>query len=638
MASVGEDAERSEELGGRTVLHAVTGHLVARLADSNLTDAGVRTWASQHLLTQMEIFREEGRVVRQADLDLSHNHITDAGVSLFLKAWTKSGAACPLVIKLHFNRLTDASLSMLAAFVKSYRGQVRELHLTNNDFRSQDAVLQLLESFAGLPQYPLWIRRQRRYAPAYVRLAHCGLPEPATLLERLSRKSIRTCLMLDGQCSNTRCCSMPHSEPSARPLLHLFGLMDQEGQNVENSQLQEPAQLQEGRHLVESEGSQTKAGGDAPASSGDDHVEASAASASSSKDKPRPQYLCGACGRLQPLDMFSRSQFRKAAAVDNAPHNKEDWSSKTAHLIRRCNDCVQQPCCVCGAELALTYFAKSQMMRQAGQRRCRQCAAETILCVRCGQAKPRSEFSEVEAQKRKTLARICSDCEQSNPYFERRYCLLLTLGMSRRCGARCSSATFLPALPLDIVRRIAELSEPGDEFIKVHRREFECGLCARKYSLCTNDVERHINTHMHRQRLEKLDRGLLVRISSLDVEASRFRNGLGVRGSVCSRERVEEARALVSLETVTSQGLGLEALRVAGLRPDCNWVAPRIAEAALEIQLGSWSAVPDDSSASCKEVRSAQRQWKLFGHLETTEVEGEEAAELSAIRAILMSE
>jgi len=341
--------------------------------------------------------------------------------------------------------------------------------------------------------------------------------------------------------------------------------------------------------------------------------------------------------------MFSRAQFRKAAAVDHVPNIGEDGTTNAEgtmaeHLTRRCNDCVQQPCCVCGIELALSHFAKSQMMRPHGHRRCRECAAETILCVRCGHAKSISEFSLVEAKKRKISPRVCSDCEQTNPYFERRYCVLFTLGMPRRCRERPPSAPCLPALPLDIVRRVIELSEPGDEFIKVRRRDFECGLCGRSWSLCTNDVERHLNTPLHRNRLDKLDRGLLVRIASLDLEASRFRNGLGIRAAVCSRERVEEARALVCLETARSQGLGLEALRVAGLPPDCEWVAPRIAEAAVGLQLGSWSAVPEDSSGSCKEVRSAQRQWKLFGHLEVTEVDGEEAEELSAIRAILTAD
>merc|ERR1712217_687480 len=99
-----------------------------------------------------------------------------------------------------------------------------------------------------------------------------------------------------------------------------------------------------------------------------------------------------------------------------------------AHVIRRCNDCVKQPCMACHEELPLSKYAKGQMMRPSGQRRCRECAAETILCVRCGQPKPRSEFSSVEARKRKLLPKLCRDCEHTNPYFERRYAVVLTLG------------------------------------------------------------------------------------------------------------------------------------------------------------------------------------------------------------------
>jgi len=103
---------------------------------------------------------------------------------------------------------------------------------------------------------------------------------------------------------------------------------------------------------------------------------------------------------------------------------------------------------------------------------------------------------------------------------------------------------------------------------------------------------------------------------------------------------VEEARALLKVEEVTAQGVTLEALRAAGLAPGSDWVAPRLVELALSMQLGA--AMPPEASAattSSAECRSAQRRWKLFGHL-GAEAEGHADAEeqLSAISAMLYAE
>jgi len=654
----------SEDLASRSTLHAITGHLVVRLAGCGLGDAALRSWLTTQLLPQIEIFRAAGNAVRQADFDLSHNGLTDVGLASLLRAWGKTGAACPLLLKLHFNRLGDPGLVALAAFVQSYRGQVRELHLTNNLFSSHDAIFGLLESFDGLPQYPMWIRRQRRYAPVYLRAGHCQFAEPALLLQR-AQSSMRLCLMEDGHCSKTLCRLAERGNSSSCPVAHLYGFLEQEagppeppperptGPGDSAKPSAEPAAAAAaspqapGTSVLAEPRSESAAA--AAASTQAPGPPAPGASASSSSSVPaaapaaprqregRSSYTCGVCSRSLPLDMFGRHQFRKAAAVDLPPGSSEDRSSSStaapAHLVRRCNDCVRQPCHACGEELPLSFFAKGQMMRPSGQRRCRSCAAETILCMRCGQPKPRSAFSALEVLKRKLLPRVCSECEQTNPYFERRYGLVLVFSSPK---SRIGSGARVPRLPLDILRRIVGFSEPGDEFTQIFRKDFECSLCARSWSFATNDVERHVrHSQVHRQRLEKLQRGSLLRIGSLDLEPSRFRSGLGIRGAVCSRERVEEARALLRVEDAMAQGLAMEALRVAGLAPECAWVAPRVVEAAMRLQLGS--AVPPKGSSA--EVRSAQRRWKLFGHL-GAEAEGHADAEeeLSALNAMLSSE
>merc|ERR1719191_812414 len=149
---------------------------------------------------------------------------------------------------------------------------------------------------------------------------------------------------------------------------------------------------------------------------------------------PRPprerdrMYLCGSCNLELPLDMFGRYQFRKAAQLDAAT------PEPASHLIRRCNNCVQQPCSACRRELPLSAFARGQMLRPKDDRRCRECAAFTYLCSRCGQPKPPREFSPLEVGKRKIYPKVCSGCLDINPYFERRFTMALVLS-GRRVSA-----------------------------------------------------------------------------------------------------------------------------------------------------------------------------------------------------------
>jgi len=655
------------EMESRTTIHAVTGHLLARLAGCGLDDAVAREWSTACTRRLRDHAEAGGEPIRQADIDISRNAITDAGFRSILRTWSKLGLACPLILKAHFNRLTDASLEELARFVQSYPGQLREVHLTNNSFREREAVLRLWRSFAGLPQYPMWVRRQRRFAPVYLRMGRCGITLPEELLGEAERCSLRLCLMQEGCCSKTLCAKTGRHGSGSCPLVHVFGFLDQ-CQEPSSSSTAEPAAAgapgSGGAAGVE----QAAPGGGRPprpAGSPERGVGAGSppaappagvawlgpeAAQAEPGDDPAgghraAGYLCGACGRKLPLDMFSRCQFRKAAAMNAPPAAAADAvgqaEAAAAHLVRRCNDCVVQPCSGCGAELALSRFAKNQMMRPRGQRRCRACTVDTLLCVRCGRPRPREAFSRAQAQKSKALPRVCADCEHINPYHERRYAVAMALGRARVSNRSVTRAA-LPALPLETIRRIVEMSEPGDEFTKVHARDFHCSLCSRSWSLLTNEVERHVrHSEVHRHRVKRLQDGSLVRIAELELqglEASRFRDGLGVQGPVCSRERAEEARALVPLWHATAEGVTTETLRVAGLAPGCQWVAPRILEAALRLQLSSGPVPQDSASSSVAEVRSARRRWMLFGHRLGPEAEGHDAEELSAVCAMLAAE
>ena len=146
-------------------------------------------------------------------------------------------------------------------------------------------------------------------------------------------------------------------------------------------------------------------------------------------------FLCGSCQKSLPIDMFTRSQFQKAAAMDDGRGESE------SHLVRRCNECVTQPCCACSKELPLTAFANSQMLRPQGSRRCRVCASETWWCIRCARPRAQSDFSSFEARKGKRIAKVCQDCNKSNTYFDRRHALLR--GFQRQvCSSPVSVAVF----------------------------------------------------------------------------------------------------------------------------------------------------------------------------------------------------
>merc|ERR1719329_298013 len=193
-----------------------------------------------------------------------------------------------------------------------------------------------------------------------------------------------------------------------------------------------------------------------------------------------------------------------------------------------------------------------------------------MICVRCCQPKPRSAFSSVEISKKRSEVKICEECGLKNPYFERRYAIVLMFG--HRSSAQLTGG--LVSLPQEALQMIIEFSEPGDKFTVVHQQSFECRLCfSQQWSLLTNDVERHVRcSKQHQLRSAKLRRGELLHFTAgladdgEEIEA-RLRV-LGVRGDVCSRQQMEEAESLVSVASASAQGVRLEALRAAGLATD----------------------------------------------------------------------
>ena len=190
------------------------------------------------------------------------------------------------------------------------------------------------------------------------------------------------------------------------------------------------------------------------------------AAITAARDRERGKtFLCGSCQKSLPIDMFTRSQFQKAAAMDDGREEAE------SHLVRRCNECVTQPCCACLALLPLTAFAGSQMLRPQGSRRCRSCAADTWWCIRCARPRAQNEFSSFEARKGKRIAKVCKDCNKSNTYFDRRHALCVAFS-----GKYAAAPSRLPSFSREILSCILDFAKES-QFVSIGTTSFSCTLC-----------------------------------------------------------------------------------------------------------------------------------------------------------------
>lgn len=543
--------------------HSVTGHLYVRLSGVIMSDSAVVRFVFPELRRLLiRDLGEEGvnahLKLRKAFLDISNTGLTDVGLRAFLLGWCDLGiGSCALCLMLQRNRLTDAAMVSLGDFaVAEGTGILEELHASHQrgpSPLSRAAVLAFLARLAHSSRYPIWVKRRRCFRPVHIRLNNCGVEAPELVEQELEGLTgARVCFAEDQGCVRNAC-KDAIAGGGGCPVAHLFDFRSQEPP-TEDPELRTP---QEAAARVEDvEGVDRQRG---------------------------KSFLCGSCGRSLGIDMFTRSQFQKATHMDKEREAAAPapGAAEKAHLVRRCNDCVTQPCCACKAELPLSAFAGTQMLRPPGSRRCRPCAADTWFCARCSRPKAQADFSTLEARKGKKTAKICRTCESSNPYFERRHVVCAVFG-----GRYAGLPARLPALAREVLLRILAFSGVA-RFVEISRTGFHCGLCARSWSfLASGDdapIERHLRTSkVHARRLASLQAGNLVEIAAVagsgkpGLELERFREGLGVRGAFCGRDQVQEARRLVDVWAlrVAEPDLVLEALLAAGCRPgladDCQ--------------------------------------------------------------------
>lgn len=247
-------------------------------------------------------------------------------------------------------------------------------------------------------------------------------------------------------------------------------------------------------------------------------------------EKATKLFLCGSCQQSRPIDMFTRSQFWKATQMD-----ENETREESRHLLRRCNDCVTQPCCACGQLLALSAFSGSQMLRPQGSRRCRPCTLETWWCDRCQKPKPRLDFSSIQARKGKQISKVCQNCEKSNEYFDRRHALCAIF--SGRYKPRW------PCLSREILENILQFAHES-RFISIQGTSYSCSLCNKTTSFLQSGdapIERHLrSSQTHAKRLRNLSKGQLVEIKSSGLELERFTDGLGLNCAFCGIEQFKE--------------------------------------------------------------------------------------------------
>ena len=317
-------------------------------------------------------------------------------------------------------------------------------------------------------------------------------------------------------------------------------------------------------------------------------------------------FLCGSCERPLPIDMFTRCQFSKASKMDE--HRGE------SHLVRRCNECVTQPCCACGQLLSLTAFSGSQMLRPQGSRRCRPCTIETWWCDRCSKPKPTTEFSSFQARKGKQISKVCRDCEKSNPYFDRRHVVCAIFS-----GKYTAPPWRLPSLSKEILMSILSFARES-KFITISGTSYSCSLCNKTKSFLANAgddaVERHLRTsQVHAKRLRSLEAGRLVEVATSGVEAERFRDGLGLRGAFCGIDQVKEAASLIDIwsKDMHQMNLMLPFLRHVGCRESesgLRWASPEQFEKACGLMEASHGGIEGDffASASMQDVAEAEER------------------------------
>eukprot|EP00928_Gymnodinium_smaydae_P083342 TRINITY_DN6657_c0_g1_i1.p1 TRINITY_DN6657_c0_g1~~TRINITY_DN6657_c0_g1_i1.p1 ORF type:complete len:689 (-),score=153.96 TRINITY_DN6657_c0_g1_i1:8-2044(-) len=568
--------------------HRNAGHLHVRFSGVSLASASA---VSALLAALAELIaaelrsrgaEEDALLVRKARIDLSGAELSDAGLHAFLSGWCELGIGpCSMCLMLQRNRLTDVSLRLLGDFaVSEATGTLEELHASHQCGASEltrAAVLEMLQKFAKSSKYPIWVKRARNFRPVHIRLNNCGVLEPESIIEELQASAgALACFADDQGCIRTACV---HARTSGRgcPIVHLFDFRSQ----LRGSEAFTPLSPEKALASTAANGPMQKKG---------------------------KAFLCGSCDRELPIDMFTRSQFQKAAKLDE---EEPEGAAEKAHLVRRCNDCVKQPCCACGVELPLSAFAGTQMLRPHGSRRCRPCAADTWLCVRCGRPKPKTDFSNVEARKGKKFAKICVACSASNPYFDRRHAVC-ALFSGRFAGPPLWGP---PALAREVILRILEFA--AERFIKITRTSYECTLCGTTRSFLTSaddaPVERHVRTSkLHERRLQSLEAGNLVEIARAGIDADRFHGGLGVRGAFCGRAQVTEAARLVDARRseaasrwtwpLLRQALLQQQRNDASRNSDAGcgavafWATPEQL-AAAEAQLIAEAGEPDDADA-----------------------------------------
>ena len=537
--------------------HRATLHLYLRLSGVTLPEFAITRIVVPEIrrLVEEERCQEEELRVWKASIDFSGTGLTDEALSTFLIHWQSLGISkCCLCLRLQRNRLTGKSFRTLGQFAAADAiGTLEELHATHqmgSEHVTRNAILGFVKKLSQCKKYPIWVKRRRCFRPVHLRLGHNCIENPESLAEEAERLGFRVCFADDQGCVRSACALA--RQGVGCPVAHLYDFRSQEQDTAEMLEPQTPAErLAEVEQMEESTGEKGKL------------------------------FLCGSCDRSLPIDMFTRSQFSKASRLDD----KKELVG-VSHLVRRCNECVTQPCCACGEHLPLTAFSGSQMLRPQGSRRCRPCTADTWWCDRCSKPKPTKEFSSFQARKGKQIAKVCRQCETSNQYFDRRHAVCAIFS-----GKYSGPPWRYPSFSKEILMSILSFARES-KYITVATTHYTCILCNKTKSFLANSggdppIERHLRTsQMHAKRLRSVEAGHLVEVASTGLELERFRDGLGLRGAYCGIDQVKEAGNLIDLWTLADFHHLQPFLRHVGCKDSdhgLRWASPEQLEKAQSL-------------------------------------------------------
>jgi hypothetical protein len=177
------------------------------MADKNLNDSSIEAFAEA-----LEHFLDGKKAIAQV-MDFSRNNISDAGVHRISAMMEEYGVGVQ-VIKFYKNRIGDSGANALARMIEYTVEEfcpVEEVHLSHNNM-TDAGVSHILDVVIRLNRYPFQ-RAQKGdicRSPIWIRLEKNYVVNPNEVYGKLKAKQVKFCKAGSwSQCTPRRCCKLP---------------------------------------------------------------------------------------------------------------------------------------------------------------------------------------------------------------------------------------------------------------------------------------------------------------------------------------------------------------------------------------------------------------------------------------------